>query len=378
MRAIAAGLVACWTAAAALILLGYRPGGPADLLVGAAACPPILIALAAFVWPPVAAGDRIFAGLIWLGVGSLLVLTPALGLILGQLIAGGPQTLLPSLEAAYPWFLGLLGTSLLAGFGIARRLLGGRADRSRRFARGSLIAVAMTATVGTLFAGAAIANELGIREATGPDLEPRACDRPVAAAATARVGLTLDADVDGESLGSLEIGGARRGQDFRWQGFVASRVALGLLGEARIGDLSWAYTANHGWERADEGSVTATGLDVLVLGLVLDPDRLAAAESHGSTVFDGAVATRCRLAIDGATFRAAFPQSRWLIGDVDLERWKGELDFWVFADGEVGRVAGSVNGQAGAFEPSGVQGTLRATLTARDRGADHRVIPPAP
>ena len=75
------------------------------------------------------------------------------------------------------------------------------------------------------------------------------------------------------------------------------------------------------------------------------------------------------VAIDGATFRAAFPQSRWIVGDVDLERWKGELDYWVFPDGVVGRVAGSVNGQADGFEPPGVQATIRVTMTARDRGA---------
>ena len=44
----------------------------------------------------------------------------------------GAQTLLPSVEAAYPWVLALLGTSLFAGFGIARRVLGEAAMRRRR------------------------------------------------------------------------------------------------------------------------------------------------------------------------------------------------------------------------------------------------------
>ena len=31
LRLIAAGLVACWTLTALIVLLGYRPGGPVDL-----------------------------------------------------------------------------------------------------------------------------------------------------------------------------------------------------------------------------------------------------------------------------------------------------------------------------------------------------------
>ena len=44
LRLIAAGLTTLWTIVAALVLLGYRPGGPIDLLVGLATGPPVVIA----------------------------------------------------------------------------------------------------------------------------------------------------------------------------------------------------------------------------------------------------------------------------------------------------------------------------------------------
>ncbi len=62
-----------------------------------------------------------------LGIGTLLLLLPSIGGILNQIQALGSQTLMPSLEAAYPWLLALAGTSLFSGFGVARRLQGGMA-----------------------------------------------------------------------------------------------------------------------------------------------------------------------------------------------------------------------------------------------------------
>ena len=68
-------------------------------------------------------------------------------------------------------------------------------------------------------------------------------------------------------------------------------------------------------------------------------------------VIEGARARRCRIAIDGTTFREAFPQVAWLVGDADLHRWRGQLDYWVFLDGQLGQVAGSANGEARRHRP---------------------------
>ena len=82
------------------------------------------------------------------------------------------------------------------------------------------------------------------------------------------------------------------------------------------------------------------------------------------------------MAVDGETFVEAFPQVRWLVGDADLHRWRGQLDYWVFADGELGRVSGSVNGEAFQIADDGLQATLRATMIATERDRDHVVIRP--
>jgi hypothetical protein len=66
------------------------------------------------------------AMIVALGLATLLVLLPSIGGVWNQLQALGSQTLLPSLEAAYPWLLALIGTSLYAGFGQARRMIGGQ------------------------------------------------------------------------------------------------------------------------------------------------------------------------------------------------------------------------------------------------------------
>ncbi|HEY7522590.1 MAG TPA: hypothetical protein VH720_02895 [Candidatus Limnocylindrales bacterium] len=376
LRLIAAALFASWTLAAALVLLGYRPGGPVDLLVGASAALPALVALAALVWPPVGRGDRVFAALVCLGAASLLVLVPAIGILLGRLVAGGPQTLVPSLEAAYPWLLALVGTSLLAGMGIARRMLGPAAVRGRRLRRGLVVATGLTLVAGGAFASVAVANEIALRDipATGsrfgptdPIVEPPPCDEPVAAGSSARIDLHLEGDVDGRPLGSISATGSRSGTDFRWVASVATRRRLGVFGGARIGDVAWTLSPGAGWRRVEivDG---AGGLDARVVRLALAPATLPATEVLGLASFDGARARQCRIAIDGETFRRVFPQVELLIGDADVTRWRGELDYWVFADGELGRVAGSVNGIATGIDALAIQATVTATLTATDRG----------
>ena len=122
------------------------------------------IALAAVFWPPVARGDRAFAGIVWLGLLAGLLLVPSIGGVLNQLLGRGPQTLLPSVESAYPWLLALVATSVFAGLGIARRILGETALRRSRLVGGTAIGLGLTLAAGSLFAGAAIANDVALRD----------------------------------------------------------------------------------------------------------------------------------------------------------------------------------------------------------------------
>jgi hypothetical protein len=386
LRLIAAALIGCWTLTAVIVLIGYRPGGPVDVVVGLAAAGPVAIAIAGFVWPPATHGSTAFAAMIWLGLGSLLLLVPSIVDVADQLVQGGAQTLLPSVEAAYPWGLALVGTSLFAGFGIARRVLGETAMRRRRLARGVIVATVLAFTAGTLFTAVAMANELALRDRptassrfgpTDGETEPPACDDPLTIGSTARVELHLLGDLDGHAIGSVDLAGDRVGTDFRWLAYAATSRELGLHGEARIGEDSWVRQPFGGWRRATPSDVADGSVDAQAFAVALSQAARSTAEFHGVDVIEGARATHCRIAtIDGPTFRSAFPEVAWLVGDADLARWRGALDYWVFLDGEVGRMTGSVNGDAAALREGALQGTIRMSLTATSRGSVFRIIAP--
>jgi hypothetical protein len=231
LRLIGVALVACWTLTAALVLLAYRPGGPIDLVVGVLACVPLAIALAGVVWPPLTHGERSFPAMIWLGIVALLVLVPSIAGLLVQLRALGSQTLLPSPEAAYPWLVALAATSLFTGFGLARVMLGQTAMRRRRLVRGLLLASGLTLATGLVLGGAALANDLAMRDRTAaasrfgptdPDTDPNLCTAPLAAGDAAALTLTMRGEVDLRPIGSIELSGSRSGEDYRWLAYVAT------------------------------------------------------------------------------------------------------------------------------------------------------------
>jgi hypothetical protein len=387
LRLIAVALTACWTLTAALLLAVYRPGGPVDIAVGLMAVGPIAIGLTGLVWPPATHGQRAFAGMVWIGLGSLLVLVPSIVDVYDQLVRGGSQTLLPSVEAAYPWALALLGTSLFAGFGIARRALGETSMRRRRLIRGAVVAVVLATGAGSLFTVAAMANELALRDKptsssrfgpTDTDREPPVCDAPLTAATSARVELSLSGDLDGRSIGSLDLAGDRSGTDFRWLAYAATPSELGLHGEARIGEDAWVRDSLGGWRRATTSEVAGGTVDSQAIILALSRNHRAAAELHGVDVVEGARARHCRIAVDGPTFRQAFPEVHWLVGSTEMTHWRGQLDYWIFLDGELGQIIGSINGDAGSIREGALQATIRVELKATDRGAAVHLNPPTP
>ena len=376
LRLIAAGLTVLWTVAAGLVLLGYRPGGPIDLLVGIAACLPLPVSIAALVWPPAARGDRAFAVIAWIGLGAGLLLAPSIGGVLNQLLARGPQTLLPSLEAAYPWLLSLAATTLFAGLGIARRVRGATALRRDRLVVAIVFAIGSMTLISATFAGAAIANDLALRDApaassrfgpTATDRDPPACDGALGTGRSALVHLELEGDVDRRPIGSVVLDGTRSGRNFRWTAEAATNLVLGHVGAARIGPDAWTLEPRRSWRAVPPEAVAGEDLDLRLLETALSEEQRTAAENRGLEYVEGARARHCRVAVDGPTFVAAVPQVRWLAGESDLRRWRGQLDFWVFADGELGRADGSISGEASALGAEGLQGTIRVTLTAVDR-----------
>jgi hypothetical protein len=387
LRLIGGALVACWTIAAGLILLAYRPGGPFDLFVGLTAMAPVGIALAGVVWPPVARGRIAFPAIVWLGILALLCLIPSIVGVLNQLLSLGSQTLLPSFEAAYPWLVALIATSLFTGFGIARRLQGGTALRRRRLVAGTAIALAVTALSGVAFGVVAVANDIAMRDATpaasrfGPttgEVQPPPCDAALAAGPTASLDLHVAATVDLRPIGSVELAGLRAGNDFRWLAYVATSRELGQYGAARSGGRGWTLQPGGRWQAAAVVVVAPDTVDRQAIDIALTPGYRATAEDRGIEVIEGARARRCRIAVDGLVFAEAFPQARWLVGEADLHRWRGQLDYWIFLDGELGQLAGSVNGDAASFDPDALQGTIEVHLSATERGRDFVIYPPGP
>ncbi len=387
LRLIAIALVVAWAVVAGLVLVAYRPGGPLDVLVGLTTLLPIAIAATAVIWPPVVRGAGAFPLMVCLGLGSLLLLLPSIGGVLNQLLALGSQTLLPSFEAAYPWFLALIGTSLFAGFGVARRLLGGTALRRPRLLAGIVIGLLLTVLAGVAFTGVAVANELALHDQPGSktgsrfgptalDDAPPDCDGPVSVGTAARLATHLTSRIDLRSTGSVDQGGVRNGDAFRWLAYVATDAQLGWYGAASRGGQAWERSPGTSWLPASLGAVADGTVDLQAIDAALTEGYRATAEDRGIEVIEGAPARRCRIAIDGATFEAAFPQMRWLIGESDVKDWRGQLDFWVFLDGQIGQIAGSLNGEGSVVEPDALQGTIDVLLTATERDGDFVIYPP--
>jgi hypothetical protein len=387
LRLIGVALVVCWSIAAGLVLLAYRPGGPLDLLVGLLALTPIAIALAGVIWPPVARGDVAFPAIVWLGILALLCLVPSITGVVNQLLAFGSRTLLPSFEAAYPWLLALFATSLFSGFGIARRLQGGTAIRRRRLIAGTTIALAVTLLSGVAFGAVAVANDIALRDqpvaasqfgpTSGSEQPPR-CDADLSAGESARLNMHMSATVDLRPVGSIELTGLRVGRDLRWLGYAATTGQLGQFGSARIADRAWTIAPGTRWEPVEPAAVDADTVDLQALDVALTPELRATAEDRGVEVIEGARARRCRVAVDGLIFEEAFPEVVRLVDKADLHRWRGQLDYWVFLDGQLGQIAGSINGEAAEIVPDALNGTVDVRMTATERGRDTFIYPPTP
>jgi hypothetical protein len=385
LRITAAVLTALWGLGALYILLGYRPGGPIDIVVGLVAVSPTAVAAAAIAWPPLVRGERSFVGVMTLGIGAILLLIPSTGSVLNQLINGGAQTLLPSIEVAYPWLLALLATSIFSGLGIARRTLGGRASRRTRLARGIGVGVAATLIVGSTFTGVAVANDLALRDRpaasspfgpTDPNRQPPDCSEPIAAGTTALLAIQMTANVDGRPVGQIQISGERSGADLRWTADVATDRTLGRFGVARLGTRAWLQSPGGSWTPVQPDQVDRDELDSRALDAALTSDLRTTAENRGLEFIEGARARHCRIEVDGTTFVEAFPEVDWFVGSDQLGHWRGELDYWIFSDGEVGQIQASVSGEAGPLGRSGIVGTIAVTLDATERDRFRSIAAP--
>jgi hypothetical protein len=445
LQGLAALLTLGWAATSIAVVASYHPGGPFDIVVATAPIVATIASAGAGLWPPIARGDRAAAAMSWLGIAALLLLVPSLIDLVVSTKRESSSILFPSPEAAYAWVLALVATSIFAGLGVARRLLGATAMRAPRLVLGLVVAVAISAVGGGISAAALLANDRALRDVApeetdwgpaGGSVTPPGCSALLIAGSGARITVGASATADGSETGTVTLAGTRAGQDESWHadlggiadaalrgGSVAgvgpsrtpaepSRSGTGDTGVGpgaspaagsvtaspplaaqgvdytRVGDRAWIRSsAGAAWQRATTGTGAPPPptLDQAIVQAAL-PDRARlAAEDVGIDLFDGARARHCRLAVDGPTALAAFPSLRWLVGrnpldtSTVLEDWRGTLDWWVFGDHELGVAEVTVGGfLLGEVPAGGIQGTLTARLTARDRVAHRPIVPPAP
>ena len=387
LRLLAVALTILWTAGGGLVLVAYRPGGPVDVLVGVAASLPLIVSVASIIWPPLVRSDRGATGVFWLGLAAGLLLLPSIASVGTQIVQGGSEPLLPSFEVIYPWALALVATSLFAGLGVSRQVISEVGFGRRRLVVSVAFAVVATSIIGGIFAGVSLADDYALRDRpaahsrfgpTNPNLTPPDCRATLVRPTSAQLQVDFSANVDGRAVGTVGLSGARSGADISWTAQVVKADLYGDIGAVRIGSAGWTLAPGGKWTLVAPELIDGQMVDLTVLQEALSADNRATAEDHGLEYVEGARARHCRIAVDGNTYLASFPQVKWLLGPVNLETWRGELDFWIFGDGEVGMVSGTVNGTAQEVHPHGLLSPAWVKLTATDRDATVLISPPAP
>ena len=398
LRSLAALLLLLWVILGIAILVAYRPGGPVDLLVGGAALFPALVVAAGLVWPPSDIDRRIRAVAICLGLASALLIAPLILLIIDALVTGGRQTLLPSLEVAYAAVLAFGTSCAFTAMGIARRLVPGAGQLNSRFLTAAGIGGGLTVLGTIAFGGVAIANEQQLRVQpapvsiwgpTDPSLVPPSCHEAAALGQVAAITVESEATIDQEPVAQVTVTGVRSGTSEQWSGELMGRFDDGTLDyDSTDEGVTWGVDGAPP-EARRRGFLEMLGTNDLTLdGPILravsptEGEPGTVAEDLGFDLFDGAAARHCRRAIDGPTALNAVLALRWMTGQ-DLEErsaalreWRGEIDWWIFGDGQMGRAIVTVSGYPGeAFPATGVSAMLQAELSATHRGSGPPVAP---
>ena len=397
MRALAIGLVVLWAATAVAVAAAYRPGGPLDLIVIIVSCGPVLVALAGVVWPPLAARHRHRVAVVWLWLAAVLFGIPVVYGVASTLTSGGPQNLVPSAEAAYAAVLAFFSMALFSVTGFVHRQRRETVFERRAAVLAALLAGLLTTAMAAQFVLVALINEGDAAGDGHAALTLRADGCRPRAALLRRAGRPrperprLDrGDLEPRRRGA-RLSPADRAAPWPRRGLErllerARRKRRGELPASRAAGLARRRerrepaAASGGWQESAPDPFGLSGGDELTMdgpphALVDVPRGSIVAEDLGIEVIEGAPARHCRTFVDGPTALATFLPLRWLLDDglgrgaTDVGRWRGEMDWWVFGDGELGRARVEVSGSRAdtGWQASGVQAALEAELEAVDR-----------
>ncbi len=396
MRLLAVVLTAMWAVTAIVIANAFRPGGPVDIVVALACFVPVVIADAGVIWPPRTRQGRARVALAWVWITAMLFTTPLLYNLASTLASDGPQSLLPSAETVYAIVIALYFSSFFSIVGLIHRRRGVRSLERRATWLAALVAGLLTVVAGAAFLLVAAVNEHDLRQEepassrygpTDPDLEPPYCDEQLALGPNAHIVVTAISSLDTEVRGTARLEGQRNGLDEAWSGSWSGPDGEGGSAYRRVGRLAWRNDLNDDqaapgstWQRTEPDPYDLLGTQGLTLdgppyAVASAPRGAIVAEDLGIDHIEGARARHCRTFIDGDTALHAFLPLRWLLYDSSedpgsaIPRWRGELDWWVFADGQLGRATVEVSGSRAEtpWDAEGVRVVLGAELSATDR-----------
>ena len=402
MQALAVVLVVLWVMIAVAVAAVYRPGGPVDVLVLIACLVPVAVATLGVVWPPHPASPRDRTALVWLWLIALLFAIPVLYGVVTDLVSVSPISLIPSAEAAYAAIIAFASTAIFSALGFAHKRRDARVFERSATMSTLLLASGLTVAIAVAFGGVALVNDRSQRidEATasrfGPtdaDVVPPDCDVPPRLGDDAIVSIVARSSIDNEPRGEALLDGRRGGDDESWGGSWVDPAGNGALAYRRVGSRAWINRGSDDpeapgttWEEvAADGFGMSGGSGLTMDGpphaIVSGPRGSIVSEDLGLAFVEGAQARHCRTFINGPTALSTFLPLRWLVSEIDpsnLADWRGEMDWWVFSDGELGRASVMVSGnRAGVWAQPGVRGTLEADLLATDRYRPVDVSQPA-
>jgi hypothetical protein len=429
LRILGGFLVAAWAAHAILAAAAPPWPGQAGVVGFLLAGLPVALAALAVIRPVRVRRERHGIAAIWLGLAAVLLTVPLAGMARGDAATGGSLDAVPALEAVYGFGLALAATALFGLLGVLQRRRRERVPSRPTVVRALALATGLALAGSLVFANVErlagdardVVSEASRYGPTDPDAPLPGCGTLPALGETAALRMVGRGSIDGALVADAYLSGMRDGRDESWTGDwsppegavadVPGEPMRQSMGYTRIGDEAWLSRATVSvgsgtlarpegaggtpWEAVPADPFGLRGPDALTvdgppLGTLADPQARAGdpvvlvVEDRGVEIVDGARARHCAALVDGPAALDTFVVLRWLIGEdgltpaVRLSQWRGELDWWVFGDGALGRARLNLGGFAGdAWPLPGRVGVLEAEVVALDRGEPVSVEPPA-